>query len=145
MAFIAGLVAFAGNLCNRFLIHYKSVHGVSKMGIYTILAVSIVMVIGAYIWPVNLYMFLLPIIVVIYFGAFVFPNCMAQILVFFPTKAGAASALIGVLFILVTGITSALSSFLKSSTSIPISWAFLGIAIACYLAFTFLLSRKVSE
>ena len=142
MVFLAGLIVFIGNIFNRFLIHYKSVREVSIMGIYAILAVSFLMVIGAYIWPINLYTFLVPIIVILFFGTFVLPNCIAEVLQFFPKKAGAASAVIGVLLILTTGIVSAFASFLKSTTSIPISWAYVVLAIACYLIFTLLLSRK---
>ncbi len=144
IAFSVGCFAFIGIVINRFLLRTKTRTTMITIGIYAIFMTCIVQVIISFIFPINLYCFIVPIIVIFSATGLINSNMMSHILDLIPLGKGTASALLGIVIITCTGILTALSSFLKSDTIRPFALAYLVMIILCFLSYQFLYKRKLS-
>lgn len=141
IAFLLGVVAFLGMLTNRFLIQYKAPEKVIAVGMSSIVVVGILQVVAAYLFPVNLYSFLLPVMALLFLTGLINSNIMSRVIDSGDSGKGVASALVGILIISCTGILTALSSFLESTTARPFAFAFLAIVLCCFCSYKFLFTR----
>ncbi len=71
----------------------------------------------------------------LWLGGIVFPNYFAKTLGLFPKTTGSANALFGAVTFLISGLSSALSTFLKSSSELPLSCAYIVIISLCLIFF----------
>ena len=142
IAFFMGVFAFLGILTNRFFIHFRSPREVILIGMYILVILGFLQVLFAFLFPVNLYSFVVPVIAVLFFSGFIVSNIMSHIIDIIPRGKGTASALIGIIIISCTGILTALSSFLKSDTVIPFAFAYLAMLLSCFLSYQFLFKRE---
>ncbi|MDN3506854.1 MAG: multidrug effflux MFS transporter [Simkaniaceae bacterium] len=138
IAFLLGVIAFSGMLTNRFLMQYKPPEKMIAFGMSAIVVVVFLQVVLAYLFPVNLYSFLLPVMALLFLTGLINSNIMSRVIDSGGRGKGVASALVGILIISCTGILTALSSFLESTTARPFAFAFLAIVLVCFCSYKFL-------
>lgn len=131
----AGIVYFAGNLLNHVLINYFKPLTISFAAIICILFTSIAMLALALILPINLYIILLPLLLISCLTGFVFPNLTAAALGMFKTSAGTAGAILGAFMSIGVFLISSLASFFKTNSQIPMATIFVVISALCVTAF----------
>ena len=141
IAFVLGIFAFLGILANRLVLHRFSPKKIVKVGIYSLVGVTVLQVIFALIFPVNLYSFLVPVAALLFTSGLIVSNITSLILGSIPKGMGTSSALISIIIISSTGVLTALSSFLKSNTALPFAIAFLAIMLGCYASYRWLFCR----
>jgi hypothetical protein len=61
----------------------------------------------------------------------IFPSYFAYAVTLFPTKTGSANAFMGAFVFLIPSISSALGTLLKSTTQVPLTITYIGIAVVC--------------
>lgn len=142
IAFIMGFAFLLGTITNRFLIRKKEACQIIPIGIFLTLLSSIAMTILAWWIGVNQYVLTVPIFIILYGCGILFPNFMAKAMSLFRHRGGAASALMGALFVSGTGIISIFGSFLKTHSLIPISLSYLGLAIIILIIYYCLVRAK---
>ncbi len=142
IALLIGICSFIGILSNRFFIQHRSSTSMIAVGIYSVLILSILQVIFAFIFPVSLMCFIIPVILILFASGFINSNVMSHILDLIPQGKGVASALLGIIIICCTGTLTALSSFLESSTVRPFALAYFAMALASFLSYQFLFKKK---
>jgi len=144
LAFILGIIAFMGMVINRILVQHFPPMKVLAFGVYAILVVGICQVITAFIFPVNLYSFMIPITIILFLTGFVSPNLMSHIIGLAKHNRGTISAFLGITLFIAVSTIIALSSFLKSDTSIPFSLAYFVLIVGCFLLYKFVFLRESS-
>ena len=145
IAFILGVFAFLGIFANRFLIRHHSPEKMIATGIYSMVAITVLQVVFAFIFPVNLYSFLIPVMALLFASGLVVSNFLSVILDSIPRGMGTSSALNAIISITIAGTLTAFSSFLKSDTAIPFSFAFLAIMLASFFCYKWLFCRGLSS
>lgn len=91
-AMIVGASYLSGALINRFLLHYTSPKKICYWGCIGLALALVISHIFSAIWTLNLFTFMLPIILLGISVGFIFPNIMAINLQQFPKNAGIAMA-----------------------------------------------------
>jgi len=91
----------------------------------------------------NIFSITIPTFILFFGSAFILPNCMAIALGAFPKIAGTASAVIGCLLMIGTGIITALASLLKTNSQLPLSVTYLILVMLCFLVYFSMMVRKV--
>lgn len=110
--------------------------------IMMLLSIGII-VLGNYYLP-NLYHFTMPIFLVLFFSAAVFPAGAAKCLSLFPKIAGTAGAAMGFLFTIMASLSTIIASFIASNTQVPLGIAYLVLIVSCLCAYT-VLNKNNSE
>jgi len=142
IAFFMGVLAFAGILSNRILLRKKEVEQLIRVGIYSTLALCILQAILALFFPLDLYVFIIPVGLTFFASGLVVSNMMSKGLEAIPTGKGTAGALFGILLITATMILTALSSFLRSDTITPFAFGYLGMALLAFSIYKILFLQK---
>lgn len=142
LALILGVVFFLGNLLNRFLIVRFSLIKLLATSIWCIGFGSALMFILALIGLNNIYALLVPALIVFFASAISGSNSMAYSAMLFPEIAGAASAVMGSVFVLLTAVVSAFGSLLKAHYILPLAISYLLFFMIMLLSLR-LLYRKV--
>lgn len=141
VALLTGLAWFLGGMTNRFLLHIDA-NKKSKLCFSMMLAISIIGFIIDIIYPMNIYLVVLPIIFILYVGGIVFPNYFAKAMHLFPKMSASANALFGSFLFLIAGLASGLGTLLKSTTEIPLMITYI-VFISLCLALNYL-ERKIN-
>ncbi|MCF6777317.1 multidrug effflux MFS transporter [Thiotrichales bacterium 19X7-9] len=126
IALLIGLAFLIGSISNRYLLHKHSLMRLTHFGIILAIIASIFLLLAAFILPESLWLFSLPIFVIILSLGFVQPNLMAYCMQQFPQMAGVASAVIGFMLIAGTG-------FVNTLTSLQLGHSLLIIAITYFV------------
>jgi len=134
VALIIGLAWFLGATTNRFLINID-LELKMKLCFWAMLFIALIMLSLAVFLPMNLYTIIIPLFFLIWLGGIVFPNNFAQGISMFPKTTGSANALFGGLLFLLTGVSSGLSTMLKSTNQLPLTIASVGIIIVCLIIY----------
>ena len=142
IAFIIGFFSFLGIILNRFLLKKHSREKLVRLGMYSILIICFSQVIVSFIFPINLYAFIIPILLVIFTTGLIISNMMSRSLDLISLEKGTASALQGFLMIVTTGILTFLASFLKSNTIVPFAWTYFSLFILCFIFYQTLYKKK---
>ena len=90
----------------------------------------------------NILTIAVPTFILLFGSAFILPNCMAIALGAFPKMAGSASAVIGCLLMVGTGVITAIASLLKTNTQIPLSITYLILVALCLTVYFFMLKTR---
>jgi Bcr/CflA subfamily drug resistance transporter len=141
MALLVGLAWFSGAMTNRFLIHIQSDFKV-KTCLWVMLLIAVISVMIVLALPLNIYLVIIPAALLIYFGGIIFPNNFATALGLFPKTSGSANSLFAAFVFLIPGINSALATFLKADTAVPLTLAYMALVIISMIIFYIYLLRK---
>jgi DHA1 family bicyclomycin/chloramphenicol resistance-like MFS transporter len=134
MALLVGLFWFLGTMTNRFLIAIPN-QKKFLVCLVSMLLVAIEMLIAASYYEMNVYVLLIPLLLMGWLGGIIFPNNIAKAVSLFPTMTGSANALSAGLIFITTSITSSLATYLKSTTLVPLSLTYIGMIIVCLFIF----------
>lgn len=129
-AFLTGLAWFLGGTANRFLMHIP-LNQKAKIAFFFMLFISLLSVMIDYLMPMNLYLILTPIMMLLFIGGIVFPNNFARGIALFPKMTGSANALFGSFVFFVAGIISGAGTFLKFTSEIPLAITYVVIISLC--------------
>lgn len=132
VALLIGLAWLLGGLTNRLMINVALVTK-EKICFWSMLVVSGVMLLIAFLLPLNIYNIIIPSMLLMWLGGIVFPNYFARAIALFPTATGSANALFSAFVFLITGASSGLATFLKSTNQISWSLACLTMIGFCLL------------
>lgn len=134
ISLLMGLAWFLGTMGNRFLLDVPIVKkGNICLWLMFILA-NLIFILSLYL-PLNIYSIVIPIICMLFFGGIVFPNYFATSLSLFPRATGSANALFGAFIFLIAGMSSALATFLKSTSEVPLACAYIIAISLCLICF----------
>lgn len=145
IAFLLGCMAFLGILTNRILIQHVEVAKLIDVGIYGTLILCILQTILAFIFPLNLYSFTVPVGLIFFFGGFVVSNTTSTSLDFIDHGKGTASGIFAVILITTTGFFTALASLLQSDTIIPFALGFLVMILFTLIPYFFLFKKGLKK
>jgi len=137
MALLIGLAAFLGNVINRFLINVDANKKVSICLWLSFMVVSGMLFLSLY-YPMNIVGILIPTTLLVLLGSIVFPIYFGACIAMFPKLTATANGLMGAGMVIITGISSALGTLLKSNTQIPLVIAYMSLVILGLM-----LSRRV--
>lgn len=135
IALSVGLFWFIGTMINRFLIHIN-LRRKTKLCLSVMFIVSIINFIASLYIDMNIYSLVIPTLLISVLGGIIFPNNFARAVSLFPTMSGSANALFGGFIFIMTGITSALSTYLKSTHLTSLAIAYMGLIVMCMLIAT---------
>lgn len=135
VALVMGFAFLFGGLLNAYLIHKLPATLLVLVTLMLMLvSSSIIILLGIYATP-NLYRLVIPVFLVLFFSAAIFPAGAAKCLGLFPKMAGAAGAVMGCLFVTMTALATVVASFLVSSTQTALGIAYLVLVIFCLLSY----------
>lgn len=129
IALIIGGAYLLGTLLNRILVNYFLADKLMSVGIYISLIISIGMLIFVMLFPANIWIITLPSFLLFFVGGIIYPNCMGKGMALFRASGGAASAVMGCLFVVGSFIVGYIASLLPTSSIMPMSLAYLVLAI----------------
>lgn len=132
MALLTGLAWFSGTMVNRILLNISPKTKV-KVGLLSMLLIAVVTLFFVFTIPLNIYLIMIPIILLLLLGGIVFPNNFAGALSLFPTISGSANALLGGFIFLIPALISGLGTLLKSNSIIPLSITYVGLIAICLM------------
>jgi len=139
IALIVGAAYFVGTSINRLFIKKSRPIVLMRFGISIMLVASIVLLLLAYEVKLNIWIITVPIIFIVIGVGFMFSNAMTKVMMIFPEKAGIAGAVLGVLFVITTAISSTIISYLKHGSLVPPAWAYLVLVALQIFVYYFLL------
>jgi Bcr/CflA subfamily drug resistance transporter len=129
IALCLGTAWFLGTLANRFLAGSFPKLPLMEIGTVVTLCGSLLMGWFA-IWKgVSVPHLVIPTALIFFSGSITFTQCFGRCMQLFPKLAGTASALMGTLFIAGSAFAGFLGSFLETQTALPLSMAFIVLAL----------------
>ena len=141
ISLLMGLAWFLGTMTNRFLIDI-ALDIKSKICFWLMLIIS-VMMLAIVLWmPMTIYNIVIPIFIILWVGGIVFPNYFARSVSLFPQMTGSANALFGTSVFLLAGISSGLSTFLKSTSELPLAIAYVVLIVFCLVVYYIDIKRR---
>jgi len=141
MALLLGICWFAGNVLNRIVISHNKVNlAVAIASSIAAFASIAIIIFGVSHW-LSVPTAIIPVGIILLFAGMVFPNAMGLCLSLFPEMAGSASAIAGTLFIALASIVSAIASFLKSESLLPMGILYTVITVVAALIYWCILRR----
>lgn len=142
IALFLGIGWIGGNLATRYFITHPHVRSITIGSILGFLLVSVLLLLFGVFNLFNVWTASIPPIVIFIFAGYLFTLCFARCISIFPEKAGVASAILGSVFSITSGIMSGIGSILKSHTLIPISITYLCMIAVIALVFFTLFQQK---
>lgn len=127
IALSLGIAWFLGSLANRILTETFPQLPLMESATVVALVGSAIMAWLAFESPLSLSNLAIPTAVVFMSGSITFTRCFGLSVRFFPKQAGAASALVGTLFIAGSALAGFGASFLEARTAIPLALSFVGL------------------
>lgn len=134
ISLLMGFAWFLGTMTNRFVIDVPLTIK-TPVCLFSMLCAASVMLFIACMLPLNVYNIVIPIFIVLWLGGIIFPNYFAKNMMLFPTTTGSANALFGSFVFFISGITSGLGTFLKTTNELPLAIAYVGLLIVCLLIY----------
>lgn len=129
-ALLMGFGCLLGSIINRLIVVKTSQDKIILCAVGAALFMSILMIALSCCNVFNIYCLLMCVFVVLLSVGFSYPNCSSKCLSMFPQMAGSASAAMGVLTIIGTSVTAAVSSFIHTTNMMALSVLYL---ILCLL------------
>jgi MFS family permease len=135
---VTAVFYLVGNVLNTFLLKTHEEADLVKAGLWVSLFGAFLLLGLALLGLATLWAVALPFFITYLAAGIVFANCVTLALRPFPQRAGAASALLGCLQILMGCVSSALMAWFSHGTQMP-----LAIYLACCMAVAFVAVRWV--
>lgn len=131
---LLGVAWFTGSILNRLTIN-ASLTAKSKICLWLILAVvGLAAFIDLFI-TMNIYIIIIPTLIMLVLAGTIFPTNFARAVSQFPEISGSANALFGGFTFIIVALTTALATLLKSSSEIPLMLSYIFITILCLIVF----------
>ncbi|EKD72837.1 MAG: hypothetical protein ACD_45C00574G0001 [uncultured bacterium] len=143
IALFTGLAWFCGTMTNRFFAHV-SLGKKTKICLWSMLLVAFVTLLFDLITLMNIYLIVAPIIIILWIGGIIFPNHFAFAISLFPKTTGGANALFGGFVFFITGLSSGLGTYLKATTELPLTLAYIGLIGLCLVLY-YISGHKTQE
>ncbi len=141
IALVMGFAFFLGMMLNRILVYHFKIKSLITLGLVQAFIFMLIFLILGIVFPVNIYLFTIPVFLILFGASFVFPHCMGLIISLFPKSAGVAGALSGVLLSLISMLSSVIASFLLANTQVPMAIVYIVLLVICGAVF-FSVSRR---
>lgn len=142
VALLMGAAFFLGGIFNRILVNKFSATSLVKANLILTMLFSVIMLILGIAFKSSIYYFTIPIFLVLFFAAGVFPAGLTMAMSLFPKMAGSASALTGFLFTLMTAIVASAASFLNSAHQTLMGIAYFALSALCLTIYILLTKTK---
>ena len=135
IALVLGFGYFLGNLVNRFLL--RSIHPMklTLIGILGTTLTAFVMLILSLLLQPQLWVIVVPSLVLFFFSGFAFPNMMGASAALFPKMGGTASAVFGSFVITGVFIFSCLATLLSTHSETPLALLYVAMFISTLILF----------
>jgi len=130
IALLVGLAWFIGAMTSRLLVNI-ALDIKSKICFWCMLFIALAMVAFSVTISTTIYSILCPLLLIVWLSGILFPRYASRAGSLFPENFGSANALFGAFVFMISGAGSALGSFLKSTSQLPLSIAYLSIIILC--------------
>jgi Bcr/CflA subfamily drug resistance transporter len=134
MALLTGLAWFIGTVTNRFLLQVPSYIKI-KTALWGMLITAVLALLFVAEIPLNIYTIMIPACILMIMGGIIFPNNWARGMELFPQSSGSANALFASFVFLIPSLVSALGTFLKSTSVIPLTITYIGLIIFCLVIY----------
>lgn len=125
-----GLGWFTGAMINRFTLQIDLFKKI-KFTLLSMLVVTIISILLNWIFSLNIYLLIPPVFLLAAGGGIIFPNYFGRGMALFPNKTGSANAFMGGFIFVISGLSSSFGSLLKSNSSLPLMFSYMGITIIC--------------
>lgn len=132
MALFIGLAWFLGSFTNTLTMGIDPIIK-NKFCLWIMLMLSLVLLAIATFSTFNIYVILIPTILIIWLGGTIFPINFAKAMALYPTMTGSANALFGSMVFSLSGLVSILASSLKSNELYPFALSYLALIVLCLL------------
>ncbi len=142
IALLTGIAWFVGSVINRFVIHIPLQQKV-RLCFLAMFAISVALLLTELVFPIGIY-FVLPLTIIIMLSNIVFPSYLGQAMALFPKSTGSANALLGAFLYVITGISSGMATFLKSTSTIPLVMTYVFILGLCLIIIYFGYRKKAA-
>jgi Bcr/CflA subfamily drug resistance transporter len=141
MALYLGIAFFIGSYAYTFLLRYFRVMNIVFIGGSLGLSASVVMFVLAELFPIDIWLVMAPMWVIFFFMACagLFQAAGGICISLFPDIAGTAGAATAVAYMLLVGLLGFMASFLKASTVVPLSIAYMVLLMLILLTYIFIL------
>lgn len=133
IALLMGLAFFLGNFSNRLTLTMSSTLKITAC-FWLMLMVAISLLFLSLFIKLTIYSIVVPIFLLIYLSALVFPNYYAKSMALFPQLSGSANALMASSMALITGLLTAFAAARPANTLLPLALIYLGMAVICLIA-----------
>lgn len=137
VALLMGVAWLMGNILNRLLIKYIRFKYLGTAATILIVTTAIIATIFSMIVGVDLYMIIVPTLIIFISGGTIFTNCLGKCLSLFPHIAGSAAAMMGVIFLTISASISFIASFFKADSAVPFAVIYLTLAILLAITLPF--------
>jgi predicted MFS family arabinose efflux permease len=144
VALSLGLVWFAGNLLNRFSIHFRAARLIPMVIFYTLIA-NIITVVLASSLKMSLYTMVIPILFITLGASFLFSYSYSGTLSLFKHIAGTVSALMGAVLATGTGIISSLASILRTHNQVSMVLCYFGFVVVIAITYFLLVHPQLKK
>jgi len=135
IAMVLGAAALAGTVVNRLLLNLFKLEHIVFSGIALGVLGSIFLLFFGLINVLNIYVIIIPIMLIFIGESLFWPHYMAQSLSVVTEYSGTASALSSVLLAIGVFLSSSISSFIKSETQMPIAIIYIALSIVILACF----------
>ena len=108
---------------------------VTLAGILGGLLTSVGMFLLAVFMEINLYILVIPAILLFFFSGHIFPNVMGHLLTFFPGTGGTLSAVIGTLMAACIFLLTVVATAFETNSQIPLALMYIGMLAVALLLF----------
>ncbi len=142
IALLLGFGYFLGNFINRWIIHHVSSEKIVLISLLGATTMSMIMAVAGLMFHPNIYILLLPTILLFYFCGQIFPNIMTMSVSLFPAIGGTTSAIFGSWVSAGVFVVTTLATFIKTQTQTPMALTYLGICFICLILF-YRLSQQI--
>jgi len=129
IALLMGGSYCAGNLLNRLLINFFRPMRISLFSLLMALILCAGMILSSCIFPMNLLILILPIVVLFVLCGLVMPNMLGKFSSLFTDISGTANAIAGLLVSLIVGVMGIVAAQFKTNSSLPLVAMYLGLIL----------------
>ncbi len=140
LSLLFGVAWLSGNLLNRFTIQYD-VNKKIYLSLGCNLIITGIMLYYFHLYSLSTINLTITIFLLNTISGLILPNGYSLSLALFPQAVGSASAIMGSLFITGSGLATIVAAFLKTTTAIPLLYAYLAMFVIS-LALIFVQARR---
>jgi MFS family permease len=143
IALSLGLAYFIGNCINRVIINYLPPLKIFFVAMICALIITIFFVVLGWLFTLNLYVILIPVLPLFFVKGFITPNAMGRLASLFPHLAGTASAMYGLISAGGVFFITTLAATFATNTQMPLAFLYLITVLVCLTLF--ILAQRVEK
>jgi multidrug resistance protein len=139
VALCMGAAWFTGNIISRFLIH-TSILLRTKIAFFIMLTNAGIMFLLSFL-PIHIYFLILPVLVMMMLGGFLFSTYASECLSLFKEQAASANGLLFSMIWIIFSLFTFIGAVISANSLFPIASCFLGLALLIFLWFKFVVKK----